>query len=110
MKSRRLFICIVDGVIVISANNSWLEYVNARNQQEHPHKHYKFDVVVDISLEQIATIYIQSSVSSCPFDKEQIKRIVVEFLNQSNPQLKLVGWYSETAEAINNLFLRHYVT
>jgi hypothetical protein len=96
---------------VISANNSWLDYVRARNQkQNQQHKHYKIDVVVDISLEQIATVDIQSSVSSAPFDKEQIKHIVIDFLNQSNPHLKVIGWYSETAEAINNLFLRHYVT
>jgi hypothetical protein len=108
MKSRRLFLCIVDGVIVISANN-WLGYINTRNQKRQQHKHYKIDVVVDIFLEQVATIDIQSSVSSSPVDKEQVKRIVIDFLNQSNPQLKLVGWYSETSEAINNLFLRHYV-
>ena len=107
MNQRILFALCIDGVIEVAVDTgclprfnqrqvidaAWIDYIKQRGCVNH--KRYAADLHIDIVEEKIATITVISSASHAP-SQQEVKAVATDYL----PQLELVGWYSETSEAV----------
>ncbi len=90
--AERIYVCVIDDTIIIATKDE-SEYFE-KTMHSFSSK-YKLHIVVDICHNSVAAIFLQGSVSSCPFyDRlDQIKQILIdEFISKQYPHVVLSGW------------------